>query len=60
MSYEHTSSFFWDSRLSDARKAQIVAWVKSLKPAEQSMLEDIVRDTQYSTDFDVRSEFEGS
>jgi cell division FtsZ-interacting protein ZapD len=52
MRYDHPSEFFWDSDLTEERKAEIVAWVKSLKPEARGMLEDILDDTRLQNRFD--------
>lgn len=44
--------FFWDSKLSQARKDEIRLWVNSLNEREQDMLEDIRRDVRQDTEFD--------
>lgn len=47
----HTSrsSFNWQSDLSDERKDQIIAWVKSLSEDEQQMLQEIIDDVEQET-----------
>jgi len=47
MSY-HTSrsSFYWKSNLTDKRKDEIIAWVKTLNKEEASMLNDIIEDVK--------------
>ena len=44
--HTHRSSFFWDSKLSDERKDEIIAWVASLGNAEVQMLNDITQDVR--------------
>ena len=45
MKYDHIEAFFWKSSLTEARKAQIVSWVKSLPKDKQAMIEEIIDDT---------------
>ena len=43
--YQHKSSFFWGSKLSDERKEEIISWTETLLQEEILMLRDIIEDT---------------
>ncbi len=49
----HTSSFFWDTHLSEQRRQQIVNWANKLSEDEQLMLQDMLDDSSAATRFDV-------
>lgn len=53
MYYNHISDFFFKSKLSAARRVQIVNWVNSLTEEQQSMLDDIIRDAQQEERFNA-------
>lgn len=54
--HTHRSAFFWDSKLTDERKDELIAWVKSQSDEDADKLEDLlhdVRDDQrYSDDME--------
>ncbi len=54
--HEHRSSFFWDSKLPDSRKDEIIAWVKSLSNAEVQYLNDITQDVREATEYNCDCE----
>ena len=47
-SRQHTfrSSFFWDSKLTEVRKDELIAWVESLSDEDADKLEDLLRDVR--------------
>lgn len=57
-SRQHTfrSSFFWNSKLSDERKDEIIAWVASLSDEDADKLEDLLQDTRLDEQFNCDSE----
>jgi hypothetical protein len=56
MDYDNITDFFWNTSLSDERKAAIVEWVKSLSKDEKSMLEDIVDDARIDKSWEAETE----
>lgn len=52
--HTHPSSFYWNSDLSEDRKLEICEWVKSLTPAQFSMLGELLNDVQEETEFNYR------
>ncbi len=57
-SRQHTfrSSFFWNSKLSDERKDEIIAWVASLSDEDADKLEDLLQDARLDEQFNCDSE----
>ncbi len=49
-------SFFWDTRLSEKRRQQIVDWANSLDENERVMLQDMLDDARAATRFDAMEE----
>jgi len=52
--YSHTSSFYWNSKLSAERKAEIIKWCGGLddfgRRALATILEDVRADAQFNCD----------
>lgn len=44
--HTHRSSFFWDSKLTEKRKDELIAWIKSLSDEDADKLEDLLRDVR--------------
>ena len=57
-SRQHTfrSSFFWNSKRSDERKDEIIAWVASLSDEDADKLEDLLQDARLDEQFNCDSE----
>ena len=52
---EHTalSSFFWDSRLSNERKQEIIDWVAGLPDHDALKLQDLIDDVREEAHFNA-------
>ncbi len=55
-----TTSFFWDTHLSEYRRQQIVDWANKLSENEQLMLQDMLDDACEATRFDVMESLQDS
>lgn len=49
--YTHRSSFYWNSKLLDDRKDEIIKWVKALSDDDAELLEDLLQDTRDEHEF---------
>ena len=55
--YSHTSSFFWDTKLSIETQQQLVDWCKSLNAEDQKKLELLLEDTRLEADWNASQEY---
>ena len=53
MTYHNINSFFWNTRLSEERRKEILNWVSSLDKKEESFLEDLIRDTMDEAEYNA-------